>query len=191
MLKQIAAFGEDYAHQKVVEALIRRVSREEGVDVAIDWRSSRGGYPRVVSELSEYFRDLKKQGNLPDFVVVATDSNCKGLNRRISELPLTECPVPVVRAIPAPHIERWLLLDGAAFRVALGRGCPAPDKKCERDRYKQKLIEAIISADIVPAFGGVEFAEEIVQEMDLASIRRSDDSFDRFLAELLSALRDD
>ena len=36
---------------------------------------------------------------------------------------------PVVLAVPDPHVERWLLLDGAAFKAAVGHGCDAPDQK--------------------------------------------------------------
>ena len=39
-------------------------------------------------------------------------------------------PGAIVKAIPEPHIERWLLLDGAASRAAVGKGCQAPDLKC-------------------------------------------------------------
>ncbi len=53
-----------------------------------------------------------------------------------------------IYAIPDPHLERWLLLDSAAFKHVLGRGCSAPDQKCEKERYKQLLIQAILEAGL-------------------------------------------
>ena len=90
----------------------------------------------------------------------------------------------MVMAIPDPHIERWLLLDGAAFRYVVGRGCDAPGLKCDRDLYKQALIKAIIDAGIMPSFGGIEFAEDIVRQMDLQRAMNEDQSLRRFLTDV-------
>jgi hypothetical protein len=189
MLRRIAAFVEGFAHRQVIGALIERVAAELGVEVGVDWRSARRGHGQVVRELKEYLRDLRRQGNLPDIVVVGTDANCKGLMERAWQIPVDESPVPSVLAIPDPHIERWLLLDGAAFKAALGHGCPAPDRKCARDRYKEMLIRAILDAGVTPSLGGIEFAEEIIDAMDLARAANADDSLRRFLADLRGALR--
>ena len=112
-------------------------------------------------------RDLKRQGDLrPDLIVVATDANCKGLNERMREISGREEPAPMILAIPDPHIERWLLLDGAAFKTVFGKGCDAPDQKCDRNRYKQRLIEAIHATGTIPILGGIEYAEDIVQQIN-------------------------
>ena len=73
------------------------------------------------------------------------DANCQGYLKRRQELePAVEyCGCKVVYAIPDPHIERWLLLDSAAFKAVLGRGCDAPKQKCERKRYKRLLLDAV------------------------------------------------
>lgn len=77
-------------------------------------------------------RDLKRQGRpYPDLIVVATDANCKGLNERTREIVCRDDPAPMILAIPDPHLERWLLLDGAAFKAVFGKGCDAPDQKCD------------------------------------------------------------
>ena len=86
-------------------------------------------------------------------IIVATDANCKGLNQRTRELDRPNAPAPIIAAIPDPHIERWLLLDGAAFRTVFGRGCNAPDQKFSRNLYKQQLIKAVYDADITPSIG--------------------------------------
>ncbi len=91
-----------------------------------------------------------------------------------------------VYAIPDPHIERWLLLDAAAFKAVFGRGCAAPDQKCERHRYKTLLREAIRDAGIIPLLGGIEYAEDLVKAMNLRHLERAD----RSLRRLIRALRD-
>jgi len=189
MARKIAAFVEDFAHRQVIGALIDRIAAELDIEVHLDWRNARRGHGMVVRELKEYLRDLGRQGNLPDLVVVATDANCKGLLERTRQVPINESPVSVVLAIPDPHIERWLLLDGAAFKTALGHGCQAPDQKCARDRYKQELIQAILDAEVTPSLGGIEFAEDIVKAMDLDRAASADVSLRRFLDDLRNAFR--
>jgi len=189
-MPEAALFVEDYAHREIIGALVYRVARDCGIEIRLDWRNARHGYGAVAHELSDYLRDLKRQGGpLPDLIIVATDANCKGLNERIRELQDPEAPAPMILAIPDPHVERWLLLDGAAFRAVFGRGCDAPDLKCSRDRYKQILIEAIYAAGITPSLGGIEFAEDIVQHMDIDRAAQADRSFQRFVDDLRTALR--
>jgi hypothetical protein len=90
----------------------------------------------------------------------------------------------MVCAIPDPHIERWLLLDSAAFKSIFGRGCKAPDQKCERDRYKRLLSEAVQATGVVPPLGGIEYAEDIVTAMDLGKMENTNASLGRFLKDL-------
>lgn len=187
--KKVAAFGEDAAHRMVVGPLIAKVAHEQGLAVRVDWRSARGGYPKVSSELREYLRDLALQHERPDLLVIATDANCKGASERMRELPLDRAPVDAVLAIPEPHIERWLLVDGAAFKNVLGRGCQAPDQKCARDRYKALLLQAVLDAGVEPNFGGVEYAEDLVAAMDLDRAASADASLRRFVEDLRRALR--
>jgi hypothetical protein len=189
MPKAISAFVEDFAHRQVIGALTERVAAAEGYIARIDWRNARRGHAQVVNEFKQYLRDLKRQGGLPDFVIIGTDANCKGLVERRNQIPMDESPVPVVMAIPDPHIERWLLLDGAAFKAALGQGCQAPDQKCARDRYKQSLIRAVAATGITPSIGGLEFAEDIIRVMDLDRASRVDPSLARFLEDLRQAFR--
>jgi hypothetical protein len=190
MPKRVAAFGEDFAHKEVVGALIERLADGVGVAVEIDWRSARGGHGRVVAELREYLRDLRRSAYLPDLVLIATDANCKGAARR-GEIPTDQSPVPAVLAIPDPHIERWLLVDGEAFKHVLGRGCQAPDQKCARDRYKHALIHAIADAGVTPSLGGIEFAQDIIAAMDLHRAAQADVELERFLDDLRHALKGD
>ena len=189
-MHRIALFGEDFAHQEVIGALVSKVADEQGVAVGLDWRSATGGRPRLVDEFERFLRDLERQSDTrPELVVIATDANCLGLNRREREIPSRSLAFPVVKAIPDPHVERWLLLDGAAFKTVFGAGCDAPDLKCARDRYKAQLIRAIQGAGTTPSFGGIEYAADIVREMDLERAGQGDRSFKRFTDALRGVFR--
>lgn len=189
MPKTIELFVEDFAHQEVIGAIVSRVCEERGQDCSIVFRSASRGHGRVVSELEQFARDLTKQGAGADcLIVVATDANCRGYNERRLEIEKVQLPTKAVLAVPDPHIERWLLLDGAAFKKVLGRGCQAPDHKCDRDRYKQVLMQEISAAEIMPALGGIEYARDLINSMDFDRAARADRSFARFVSELRGAL---
>ncbi len=190
-MREIALFGDDFAHRQIIDALVRRIAVERGVAaVRTDWRNATGGHGQVVKEFERYVADLRRQpGRQPDLIVVATDANCAGFRERAKQFDNVETPAPMVRAIPDPHIERWLLLDSAAFKSALGRGCDAPDLKCERGRYKQLLRQAVRDAGIEPSLGGIEFAGDIIAAMDMGRATSADRSFQRFTEELGQILR--
>ena len=189
-MPDLVLFVEDFAHQEVIGALVRRLAADLGLEVRLEWRSARHGYGRVVQEFKEYLRNFERQRvPVPDLIVVATDANCHGLNERTREIGNPDAPARLVLAIPDPHVERWLLLDGAAFKNVFGRGCDAPDQKCDRDRYKQRLVHAIFASGVTPNLGGLEFAEDIVQCMDIERAEQTDESFRRFTSSLRNALR--
>lgn len=190
MIPRIALFVEDDAHEKVIGSLVQRIAIECAVEVELDWRNAVGGHGKVIVGLRDYIRDLKRQGTpSPDLIIVATDANCKGFNDRRKEIDRLNIPTPTIFAVPDPHVERWLLLDGAAFKAVLGRGCQAPDKKCSRERYKERLIEAIRDAGRTPSLGGIEYAEEIVQNMDIVRAARLDDALQHFVEDLRDTFR--
>ena len=64
--------------------------------------------------------------------------------------------------------------------------CEAPDQKCDRDRYKQLLIEAIRGTGHLPTLGGIEYAKDILIHMDIHRAARADKSFQRFVEELFN-----
>jgi len=123
---------------------------------------------------------------LPDLIIVAIDANCQTylktrleiekVNQRYKHL--------TIHAIPDPHIERWLLLDSLAFKIVLGQGCRAPDQKCEKDRYKKLLYEAVKATGITPLLGGIEFAGDIINNMNLQRAMNADASFRKFIDDL-------
>ena len=188
-MREVALFVEDSAHRQVIGALVQRLADERGVAVRLDWRSAVRGHGRVVQEFKRYLDDLRREGGYPDLIVVATDANCGGLQQRIRDIDVSGALSPVVLAIPDPHIERWLLLDGAAFKSVFDKGCDAPDHKCDRRRYKHRLSEAIRAAGGVPQLGGIEYAEDIVQQMDIERVAWTDPSFGRVVNELRRIFR--
>lgn len=128
----------------------------------------------------------RQSAALPDLLRVGRDANCKGYNecKEAIDRALTGYASAVVLAIPDPHVERWLLLDPAAFKLILGKGCPAPDNKCERDRYKERLVQAVRDAGVEPRLDGLEYAADLVAAMDLPRLERKDASFGRLLQDL-------
>ncbi len=194
-MREIVLFVEDDAHQKIIGGLVQRRAIDHSISVKLNWLNAEGGHGRVIQVLRAYMRDMARHGSpISDLIIVATDANCSGHNEHTREINRATASVntplpPVVQAVPDPHIERWLLLDGAAFSRVLGRGCDAPEQKCSRDLYKQLLTYAVLSAGIEPVLGGIEFAEDIVREMDIERAKRADDSFRHFLDSLDAQFR--
>ncbi len=190
MTFKIGLFVEDYAHRAVIGALVRRLANEKHIQPDLAWLNARHGLGAVGREFAKYLNKVvRRHEHLVDLLVVATDANCMGFSNRRQQLVIKPSPMSTVYAIPDPHVERWLLLDGAAFKTAIGRGCQAPDKKCARNRYKQLLAQEIRHAGIDLRFGGIEFAEDIVNEIDIERAASADPSFRHFVKDFRAALQ--
>lgn len=189
-MREVALFVEDIGHEEFLKAMVKKFSALYNVPVKVVPRSVRGGHGRATTELKQYLRDLQRQQKpIPDLVIVARDANCQGIADRERELKeisekFERIQDLVVYAIPDPHIERWLLLDSAAFKSVLGKGCAAPDHKCDRDRYKILLLNAIREAEVEPLLGGMEYAEDLVNAMDVQRMKTQDQSLGKLLQEL-------
>ena len=191
-MRNINLFVEDIAHEDFLTTLIQRLADEYNTNINIKASSVRGGHGKVITELRQYKRDLQRnQEDLPDLIVVGTDSNCQGISERETEINQVTSDLGslVITMIPEPHIERWLLLDSEAFKAVFGKGCPAPDQKCERDRYKKMFLNAIYEATMVPPLNGTERVEELVYAMNLQRLEQSDRSIHRFLTALQRQFR--
>lgn len=191
-MRRIVLFVEDYGHEAFIQTLVNRLARENGIKVKIEPRCVRGGHGKVITEYQSYLLDLQREKDrLPDLLIVATDANCKGYvyRRREIEDINKEFKDFTIYAIPDPHIEHWLLLDSAAFKSVLGRGCDAPPgQKCLKNHYKKLLLEAVRNAGVNPLLGGVEFTEDIVNAMNWQHIE--DKSFGRFFKELQNKFKE-
>ena len=191
-MRNINLFVEDVAHEDFLTALIRRLVDVYNIEINIKPSSVRGGHGKVITELKQYLRDLQHNNeDLPDLIIVGTDSNCKGLSERETEVNQVTSDLGdlVINMIPEPHIERWLLLDPEAFKTVFGKGCSVPDQKCERGRYKGLLLNAIYEATMVPPLDGIERVEELVYAMNFQRVEQSDRSARRFLRALQRQFR--
>ena len=191
-MRRINLFVEDEAHEVFLTALVQRFANDYNITISVKASSVRGGHGKVIAELRQYQQNLQhSREGLPDLIVVGIDSNCTGFLEREREINqvVSDFTDLVIHAVPEPHIERWLLLDSEAFKTVFGKGCPTPDQKCERDRYKRFLLEAIRNAGVIPLLGGIEHTTDLVNAMDLQRVARIDKSLERFLRALQRQFR--
>ncbi len=190
----VSLFAEDFGHEEFLKAMLQRIAEQYDVQAEIKSFSVRGGHGKALTELGQYLRDVHR-GMLDnsDMLVVGIDANCNGYKTVHDEIVAATdkygYTARTACAVPDPHIERWMLLDSAAFKKVLGRGCQAPAYKCGRDHYKQLLRDAMWDAGISPLLGGMEYAEDIVNAMDFQRVRQSEDSFDKLLDDLEDQFR--
>lgn len=183
----ISIFAEDRTLERFIITLVERLANTYQLKINLTYYSVRGGQGKVINALKKYQQDLRRnQEDLPDLIIVGTDSNCKGSLEQEREIhqAIFDYTNLVISATPEPHIERWLLLDSEAFKTVYGKGCSAPDHKCERDRYKKMLLNAIYQATMTAPIDGIERVEELVTAMDLQRIAQNDKSVQRFLNAL-------
>ncbi len=183
----IDLFVEDRAHEKFLHAMLRRLAREEERHIEVHVRAARGGHGRAIKELDIYMKSVKKAVlAVPDLVVVAIDANCRPYRSkrrdigRIIKAPLEE---RAVIACPDPHIERWYLADPPSFYETVGSQPKLGKSKCARDLYKARLADAVASGGHPPTLGGIEFAEDLVERMDLIRAGKSEPSLRDFLED--------
>lgn len=186
MHKTICLAAEDFGHESVLKPLIQRFSGHFQIEIRIREINLRGG-SKVFIHLERFILDVRRGVvEMPDALVVAIDANCKGYVEKRKELEriVNEFKAISIFAIPDPHVERWLLVDSAAFKAVFGRGCNAPQYKCERDHYKKLLRQAIRDTGVEPMLDGFEFAQEILDAMNLEKAPMLDASLSRFLEDL-------
>ena len=189
-------FVEDRAHEEFLKAMINRIAKEEKKEVVIQVRSARGGHGRVLDELEIYQKAiLQTKGSflrMPDLLFIAIDANCSNFNdvRRDIERSLeARFRDRAIIACPDPHVERWYLADPESFRKVIGVGPKIGRRKCERDYYKGILSKAIIDSGNPPTLGGIEFARELVENMDFYRARKGERSFNHFLTAAIAGIR--
>jgi len=192
---RIDLFAEDRSHQQLLVPLLCRLAGECRITAAVQVRSARGGHGRALTELDMY-QDSVLGGVagmvVPDLLVVAIDANCNTLRKAHKEIlahvhgALQSCTVV---ACPDPHIERWYLADPASFAQVVGAQPRLGRKKCQRGYYKSVLAEAVQKGGNHPMLGGIEFARELVDNMDMDRATRNDRALKAFVSDLRSALK--
>ena len=189
----IDLFVEDRAHEEFLKAMIARLSADEHREIAVRVRSARGGHGRVVNEFTLY-QDVVTRGlsSIPDILVVAVDANCSSFHETQKSLKnhlKAEFEGRATYACPEPHIERWFMADPESFAEVVGAEPPRERRKCERDRYKRQLVEAIRNGGHLAPLGGLEFARDLVLQMDLYRAGKNEPSLKAFVDSLRGALR--
>lgn len=189
-------FVEDVAHEVFVGALVDRIAREEQIQARVQARSARGGHPRAMAEFRTY-QMLAERGafadRVPDLVVVVIDGNCSPARKKREEIRKATRPRLLDRLVtggPNPHVERWFLADPDSFHTVVGHRPVVGREKCERAHYKRILAEAIRQGSQPATLGGVEFAAELVDAMNLYRAGRSDSSLKVFVDELRGRFRE-
>lgn len=191
----IDVFVEDRAHEAFLVPMVRRIADQEGIEVKVQVRSARGGHPRAMEELKLYQRLVLKGGagaTTPDLLVVGIDGNCSSFARKRTDVAsVVQAPFSsrLVVAAPDPHIERWYLADPPVFQAVVGQHPGLGASKCVRDHYKQLLNKAILDAGHPPTLGGIEFARELVAQMDLYRAGKYDASLKAFVDDLRAGLK--
>lgn len=192
---RVDLFAEDIAHEKLLVGLVRRVVLEEYEGtVRFQIRSARGGHAKAISEFRTYQHSLTKGyfNSSSDLVVVAIDSNCTTFSQTRAEIEQEtqdRFKHLLVPACPDPHIERWYMADPDSFYEIVGHRPVLGKKKCERGYYKHVLQTAIQEAGHPQPLGGVEFAAELAEAMNLYQAGKADASLKAFLDDLRAALR--
>ena len=188
-------FVEDRAHEAFLVPMLRRIAQEEKVVVTPRVRSGRGGHGRAVTELKLY-QDLVRKGASgtanPDLLIAGIDGNCSTFARAKKAIAdATHAPFSdrLVVACPDPHVERWYLADPESFKEVVGHWATVAKKKCARDYYKAALANAVRKAGHPATLGGIEFAQELVDRMDLYRAGKNDRSLKNFVDDLRARLR--
>lgn len=188
MSHRVVLFCEDAAHESLARALVARLAREESVSVSIHVGSARFGISRVKRELRAFEQLLQRGSGLPDLLVILVDANAAGVASRRSEIEdaidLASFPRAVV-GVPDPMVECWYLADPASFAERFGRGPAAASAHDD----KQRLIAALEDAGEIVVSGGAEFADEIVEAMDLYRAGRNAATLKSFIDDLSATLR--
>jgi hypothetical protein len=174
--------------------MVRRIAREENVAVSTRVRSARGGHGRAIAELKLYQAVVEKvatETTQAMLLVVGIDGNCMTFTKARGAIQAEikgRFTDRMVMACPDPHVERWYLADPDSFETVVGSRPAVGAKKCARDHYKRLLSERVQQAGHPPTLGGIEFAAELVDAMDLYRAGKNDHSLRAFVHDLRAKL---
>lgn len=191
----IDIFAEDRAHEDFLRAMIGRLGRQEHRDIQTRVRSARGGHGKALNELCLYQRGVLHGltgMTMPHLLVVAIDANCESFARKTGEIRERldqEFRERAILACPDPYVERWYLADPQALHDVVGVTPALARTKCERAYYKDILSRTIVRGGYPVTLGGIEFARDIVEAMDLHRAGRSVRSLGHFVTDTVSQLR--
>jgi hypothetical protein len=193
---RVVLYCEDSGHEQFARALLNRVTRELGLRADLRTASGRGGHGRALTEFKAWQRAITGGGGIgfeiPDLLVLMIDANCHGwvsvrrdLEASIDNGIFPRCAI----GCPDPHVERWCLADPEATQKVLGIPGPPDPGKCDRSFYKNLLRQTILRAGQPILTTEMEYAPDLVAEMDLFRAGRNQSSLKHFVDEIRSALQ--
>ena len=187
----IGLFMEDIAHERFITSLVQRIASEAGILAQCDVRNATGGIPQMRGELRRFLRDHTNiESSLFDFLIIVQDADSESeteVKSRIRNLiERSGYPRTTIIAVPEPYIEAWYLADPVSIQAFTGSSIlfQIPQVEFDKDRYKNELSHIFPSAP----YGGIEYADEIVANMDLYRAGRNVNSLRHFIDELRSTL---
>ena len=185
----IGLFMEDIAHERFITSLVQRIASEIGMNVRLDVRNASGGIPRMLGELRRFLRDHTNiESALFDILIIVQDADREGeteVKSRIHNLiERTGYPRVTILAAPDPYIEVWYLADPTSIQTLTNSPSllQVPQGHFNKDTYKNELFRSFPSAP----YGGIEYADEIVANMDLHRAGRNVNSLRHFIDDLRS-----
>jgi hypothetical protein len=190
---RVHVWCEDRGHESVVRALVERIAKQLGVRVDIETKTGEGGAGRAITEFKAWQRAVQRGllGGTPDLVIVVVDANSVGARARHAELQgaIIDGIFPhVAIGCPDPHIEAWLLLDVAAFRLVTGSPPLAHQPRPGEDH--KALYQSSVAASGIPLLTGpMELAPDIIARMEIDKMAAMDRSLASFLSDVRAALR--
>ena len=187
----IGLFMEDIAHERFITSLVERIASEADINLRLDVRNSSGGVPRMRGELQRFLRDHANiESATFDILIIVQDADREGETGVKSQIRnLIErigYPRMTILAVPDPYIEAWYLADPSSIQTLTGSSTliQIPQGDFDKNRYKNELSSAFPFAP----YGGIEYADEIVANMDLYQACRNVNSLRHFTDELRSTL---
>ena len=173
--KTVALFGEDEGHETVIKSILYKIHP--------GWKLK----CVTINRRNQFLKPLIRKSEA-DILILAKDANAEGVVKRrsqLSELVHESSKNRLVLCTPNPYIEKWLLLDSAAFKRVFGKGFDAPKASETHGYYKDFLRRSIVNAGHTTKTG-LERAADIINAMDFDTIQ--DDSFQLFITELTTFL---
>lgn len=188
---RVRLFCEDAAHESFARAILPRLGAEVGLEVTVAVGTARFGIPRLRRELRIFQALIAARPGVPDILLILVDANAVGPARRraeVDEVLDRTLFVEVVVGTPDPCVERWLLADPKSFA---GRFGVQPDNSPVRRGadWKTRLAETLEEAGRIVTQGGAEYADDILDAMDLHRAGQLVPSLGAFVDDLRATLR--
>jgi hypothetical protein len=174
--KTVDLFGEDEGHEAVIKSILYKIHPTWKLKCV------------TINRRNQILKALIRQSEA-DILILAKDSNAEGVVKRrnqLSDLVHESKKNRLVLCTPDPYIEKWLLLDSAAFKRVFGKGFDAPKASETHGYYKDFLRRSIVNAGHTTKTG-LDRAADIIHAMDFDTIQ--DDSFQSFITELKTFLQ--